>query len=435
MDDLPDYNEREKRSLIRIPRLARHSALYIAVPVFQRSLYFLMVPVFTRYLTPAEYGAWGYVTVAATLLGTLAPLGLLSSYNYALRRPGAWSQPADAIRRASLKTAVILVILTCAVAFPLLRLIPLGRDTDALWLLVLAATVAGFRVQAGKRRYQMLEQPKPYTRLDLTFGITVAAASYIGVVYLRLGVLGLAAGLIVAATLGALMSWRDLKTDLIGKVLPAARKEAMNFVLPLFIHKGAAVLLQYLDRFMLERMCGLYDLGIYQLASQIGTAMLIITTATNQAYLPFLYRQFEAHFALVVKAQRYVGLFFVGIGVIGMTATPWVIRQFIDPRYIESIKPAQILLAAGIFHGWYYLMVGRLMVRGRTRTIATVTLAAAIFNVLANFILIPRYMAEGAAWATLLSEGLLFLLTWWAARRALNEPVSQDSMDTLAAGS
>jgi O-antigen/teichoic acid export membrane protein len=435
MGDLPEYDERQNVPLIRLPRLARHSALYIAVPVFQRSLYFLMVPVFTRYLTPAEYGAWGYVTVAATLLGTLAPLGLLSSYNYALRRPEAWSQPAAAIRRASLQTAVILVTLTCAAAFLVLRHIPLGMDTDRLWLVVLAATVGGFLVQAGKRRYQMLEQPKPYARLDLTFGITVAAASYIGVVYLKLGVVGLATGLIVAATLGAMLSWRDLKADLIGKVIPAARKEALNFGLPLFIHTGAAVLLQYLDRFMLERMGTLTDLGLYSLAGQIGTAMLIITTATNQAYLPFLYRQFEAHFELVVKAQRYVGLFFLGVGMLGMLMTPWVIRHFIDPRYLQSIRPAQILLAAGILHGWYYLMVGRLMVRGRTRAIAIVTLIAAAFNVVANYLLIPRYMAEGAAWATLLSEGLLFLLSWWAARRALATPVSPDSLDTLEAGS
>jgi len=435
MGDLPNYDERQNVPLIRLPRLARHSALYIAVPVFQRSLYFLMVPVFTRYLTPAEYGAWGYVTVAATLLGTLAPLGLLSSYNYALRRPEAWSQPADAIRRASLQTAVVLVMLTSTAAFFVLRHIPLGMDTDRLWLFVLAATVGGFLVQAGKRRYQMLEQPKPYTRLDLTYGITVAAASYVGVVYLRMGVSGLAAGVFVAATLGAILSWRDLKVDLVGKVVPKARREALKFGLPLFIHTGAAVLLQYLDRFMLERMGSLHDLGLYSLAGQIGTAMLIITTATNQAYLPFLYRQFEAHFDLVVKAQRYVALFFMGIGVIGMLMTPWVIRQFIDPRYLQAIGPAQILLAAGIFHGWYYLMVGRLMVRGRTRVIAAVTLIAATFNVAANYVLIPRYMAEGAAWATLFSEGLLFLLTWWAARRALRDPLSPESLDTLEAGS
>jgi O-antigen/teichoic acid export membrane protein len=209
----------------------------------------------------------------------------------------------------------------------------------------------------------------------------------------------------------------------------------LGFGLPLFIHTGAAVLLQYLDRFMLERMGSLHDLGLYSLAGQIGTAMLIITTATNQAYLPFLYRQFEAHFDLVVKAQRYVALFFLSIGIFGMLVTPWVIRQFIDARYLESIKPAQILLASGIFHGWYYLMVGRLMVRGRTRVIATVTLIAAAFNVAANYVLIPRYMAEGAAWATLISEGLLFLLTWWAARRYLKEPLSPDSFDTLEAGS
>ena len=84
---------------MRLPRLARHTGIYVVVPLIQRGIYFLLIPVFTRYLTPADYGAWGYVIVVGAMLGTLAPLGLLSAYNFALRRPGAWSR--SGVRRTS----------------------------------------------------------------------------------------------------------------------------------------------------------------------------------------------------------------------------------------------------------------------------------------------------------------------------------------------
>jgi O-antigen/teichoic acid export membrane protein len=216
---------------------------------------------------------------------------------------------------------------------------------------------------------------------------------------------------------------------------PEARREALAFGLPLFIHTGAAVLLQYSDRFMLERMSTLDELGLYSLAGQIGTAMLIISTSTNQAYLPFLYRQHEADPRLVGRAQRYIILFFAVVGIAGVLITPPVIHTFIDPRYAEAALPAQILLVAGIFHGWYFLALGSLLVRKETKRIAWVTVAAAVLNISLNFYVIPRYHSLGAAWTTLAAEILLCAGMWWAARRAREKTPLQHAADRLAAES
>ena len=81
--------------MMKLPRLARNTILYIAVPVLQRGVFFLLIPILTRYLTPAEYGAWGYINVTATMLGTLVPLGLTSTYYHALKNPKGWPVPPE----------------------------------------------------------------------------------------------------------------------------------------------------------------------------------------------------------------------------------------------------------------------------------------------------------------------------------------------------
>lgn len=416
---------------MKLPRLARQTVVYVAVPVFQRSIFFMLIPVFTRYLSPGDYGAWGYVNMVGTMLGTLAPVGLLSAYNYALRRPDGWPVPVELIRSASLRTAAIFVAIVCTAGFVLFRPVDLGLpNSDLIWLTVMSATAVGFLVQAAKRRYQMLENPLGFARVDLTFGLTISAASIFGVVTMGWQVQGLAFGLLAGALSGIVVSIRSIWPDLRRSVERPALKAAFVFGFPLFVHTGAAILLQFVDRFMLERMSSMHQLGLYTLAGQLGTAMLILTTATNQAYLPFLYRHFDNRPHRIVLGQRYVAAFFTAAGAVGMLVAPLFIYQFVDPRYAASQLPAQLLIAGGIFHGFYYLMVGRLMVVRRTTTIATASVITMILNVGLNYYLIPRYHALGAAWATLVSELVLFGIVWASSRHVLQNAVS--ALDTEA---
>jgi O-antigen/teichoic acid export membrane protein len=404
----------------RIPRLARHAGVYVAAPILHRAIYFFLIPVFTHYLSPPEYGAWGYISVAGTMLGTFAPLGLLSSYGFAIRRPHVWAAGAEKVRAASLQASTILVVLLCMVAYPILRTVALGVSGEArLWLLVLSATAGGYLVQAAKRRFQMLELPLAFGWLEIAGGLTAAVTSYLAVVSLNLGVLGLALGMaagVVAVIVPALWSLRD---DLFHAVDGAALREAFVFGFPLFFHTGAAVLLQYIDRFMLERMSGMHQLGLYSLAGQIGTAMTLMATATYQAYLPFMYRTIDTEPQRVLRVERYVALFFVAVALCGVVATPLFIRYAVAPEYGTSTWSAQLLLIGGMFHGFYFLMIARLMAARRTVTIAVTTVLCAALNVLLNLYWIPRRHAEGAAWATLVTEAVLFAAMWYFARRSV----------------
>lgn len=414
---------------MRVPRLARNAAVYVAAPVLQRSVYFLLIPIFTHFLTPSEYGAWGYVTVVGTMLGTFAPLGLLSSFGYSIRRPQAWRASADQIRSASLQVSTLLVAVAAVAAYPVCLRIDLGIEHQSLlWIVVLASTVIGYPALAAKRRFQMLEEPRPFAWMEIGGGLMIAAVSYLGVAVWGWGVLGLAAGPAAGAFVLIFPALRSLYADFVRKVDRKAIREAMAFGLPLFIHTGAAVLLQYVDRFMLERMSSMYELGLYSLAGQVGTVMTIITTATNQAYLPFLYRQFEDRPKLVKRAQRYVALFYAGVGLTGVVLVPIFIAYFVDPRYAPARLAAQVLLVGGIFHGFYHLMVGRLMVARRTVTIALVTVVCAVLNFALNLYLIPRWQAEGAAWATLAAEVVLFGALWYFARGVRPDPDTAEEL-------
>ena len=418
--------------MMKLPRLARNTILYIAAPVLQRGVYFLLIPILTRYLTPAEYGAWGYINVTATMLGTLVPLGLTSTYYHALKSPKGWPVPPEHVRSAAIRTGLVLVVAAALLAWPIVRIVDLGiPQADITWALVLSATAAGYIVQISKRRYQMLEQPRPYATIELTTGLGIAAATLAGVVVFGWGVVGMAFGLAVGTTLGLVLSLGPVWPDLRRPVDRIARTAALAFGLPLFVHTGAAIILQYVDRFMLERLSTMDQLGLYSLAGQLGTAMVLVTTATNLAYLPFVYRRVDSHPELVRRAERYAALFFVFAGISGALLAPLFIGRLVDARYAGSVWPAQILMLAGIFHGFYYLMVARLLLQRRTVAIAAATITAAIINVVLNLAWIPDWHSVGAAWATLVGEVILFAGMWWFARGAYHRPRTPETEEVL----
>ena len=56
-----------------------------------------------------------------------------------------------------------------------------------------------------------------------------------------------------------------------------------------------------------------------------------------------------------------MALFFTVVRLTGVALVAPFISYLIDPRYGAAQLPAQILLVSGILHGFYYLMVGRLI--------------------------------------------------------------------------
>ena len=110
---------------------------------------------------------------------------------------------------------------------------------------------------------------------------------------------------------------------------------------------------------------------------------------------------------------------------------PLFISHLVDARYAESVWPAQNLMLAGIFHGFYYLMVARLLLQRRTVAIAAATITAAIINVVLNLAWIPDWHSVGAAWATLVGEVILFAGMWWFARGAYHRPRAPEAEEVL----
>lgn len=184
----------------------------------------------------------------------------------------------------------------------------------------------------------------------------------------------------------------------------------------------STILLKYLQN---NAQAGLYSIGL-----AIMTAIYLIPSTIYQKFLLAKLHRWAAHdqptFWLVYRRGN-VGMTVLGIMVslALVVISPWAVPLLFGPKYVDVVGILYVLalcppirfLSTSMGSA---LLTGNNMSR-RVYAIAAGTVAAIALNVL----LIPRYQATGAAWATVAAETVLLLGTWIGVRSfRLETPVT-----------
>jgi O-antigen/teichoic acid export membrane protein len=391
--------------------------------VLVRGLAFVLLPVYTRYLSPAEYGIVALALTCTVALGMLYPLGLRSAVSRTYYESGTVRERKErvgtlwiAMILSATASALVLDRFGPALAVAVLPEVPFHPYLRlAVWTALLG--VLGI---APLVLLQARERALTYVLLTLWTALTTTVVSVWLVVR---G--GGAEGYLQGALIGAALSAIPYLALTIGQIRPVFRLSllmpALAFSLPLVPHALAGWALEMSDRAILTRLLPLHDVGVYSLGYQLGAAMGLVTTAFNAAWVPFLFGTLkdegeDAHPKLARLVTYYaVALCFIGLG--WSLLVEHAITLIAGPAFREAYRITPWVVGGYVFAGLYLIPTNLLFWRRQTRVIPLVTLAAGAVNVGLNLWLVPRYGAIAAAWSTLAAYAVLMVLTWRSAER------------------
>jgi O-antigen/teichoic acid export membrane protein len=94
-----------------------------------------------------------------------------------------------------------------------------------------------------------------------------------------------------------------------------------------------------------------------------------------------------------------------------LVLAPFIVGVMAGPEFGESIGVLRILVFATFIAYFNHLTGFTIVALKKQRPYFLVTVVALVFNVLANLILIPRFSYKGAAEVTILTEGLVLIIT------------------------
>ena len=413
-----------------IRQLAGESAIYGLSGVLGRLIAFFLIPVYTRFFTPADLGTIALIDAAATLLTILSVLGLdgaTARWIYDL--PDEFDLSDEEGRRRTvasafwcqLAMAVFAAGLLVVLARPVSRVL-CGTDYHA-GLVRLAACVlplgAAIRVFGGWLRYR---RKAPAAAAFITFrSLASVGLIILFVVVWRLGLEGLymarlwAAG--IAASVGALFlgPWIDPRRANWSRL-----GEMLAFGLPLVPAAVGAWVMTSADRFVLRIFWPQDVVGLYDLAAKVAAGIALAIVAFQQAWGPFAYSILDRDDARRVYARVWDVYTFFGswlAAAVGLFA-PLLLRVMATEQFYPAASCVAILAFMHLFVGGRHIAGLGSGIAKRSAPVAVAIGIGAGVNLLLNFLLVPHWGREGAALGTVAASGVSLVYLFIASQKS-----------------
>jgi len=399
-----------------------NTVIYLAGNVVGQALAFFVLPVFTRYLSPDDYGILSYTSSIVSILYIIA---LLSIHSFVMRHYFELEAEAD---RRELFGTIFIFLLSLNLVLLLLEflLVPYGFSwggvkvpfhpymTVALldnFLEVMAVLPLTFyRVTANAWGYFWLISLK--SLLSITFGLILVIEFHLGVMGRYYGSLATnVIFLFIYLTIMFRISSFHFKVEIIRK--------GLRFSLPLVLPALAGVAFISLDRIVLERYASLSEMGIYSVAMVLGTALGIGIRSFYLAIEPEMYAMFsqEGYEEKVVRLKNRFQFVLLGLGCMIIVFSKEITMVAASPRFFDSHRLIPFFVVGMMFKGGENIAGISLFALNQTRVQLVIYGVSLGVLVAGLFLLTPRFGAAGAAVALTCSYAAAFLASVGFVRR------------------
>lgn len=416
--------------------LAGQTAAYGLSSIVGRLLNYLLVPLYTRIFTPAEYGIVSEFYAYVTFLMVLYSYGMETAFFHFVNRKQKQENVYGHAQFLLVCTTALLTAVLLLFSGPIASSIGYPEHPEFVrwfgWILALdtlcVLPFARLRQQGKAMRFAgiklggialnivlnllFLWYLPSQGQMDLADG---SGASYVFLANL------VASAMVLLLLLPVL---KDCKLAF----NPALSKEMFGYALPLLVAGFAGMINETLDRAILKYLVrdpsiAMEQLGIYSACYKLSILMTLFVQTFRYAAEPFYFSQQHKEeskrlFAAVMNYFVLAGCMIFMVVLVYLD----LFKHFIGPRYYSGLHVVPILLAANLFLG-IYLNVGIwYKLSGKTGYGAWLSLIGAIVTVVFNLWLIPVMGIAGAAWATFLCYFIMMTLSWLKGREVYPVP-------------
>lgn len=385
------------------------SSYYLVGNLFNKGISFLTVPIFTRILSTTDYGIVttynSWIAILAMIMGFAIHMGIRAAFI-------DYEEKIDDF--LSVVTTFTLLCGTVMSFFilagSLLLKVSIGLTLIVLCLLQGLATA-------------LIENYSMYLMMRYKYKFRTALMILPN---------------LISVVLSVFTIWFVVKTDLyMGRIVPTAlvtflfglltvvlvyRKSrllfqadylryALGISMPLVLHGIALTLLSQSDRTMITWLASASQTGIYSLIYNFSMIATVITTSLDGVWVPWFtgkLKQGERK-DINILAVDYINLMTYAMVAIILVG-PEVVKILASEKYWEGICIIPPVVLANYVIFAYTLYVNIEHFHKKTLYITKNTIFAAATNIILNYIFIPQYGYVAAAYTTLVSYFLAFVL-------------------------
>lgn len=395
-------------------RFIHASLTYGAVQVLALAASLISFPVLTRVLSVSEYGLLGLCNTLLLFGAAFAKLGLQNSivrFYAHYRREMNLDAFFSTIWCGGTVAALVISLLLIPIA---LFIAPAQYKQPFLAVILVVFGTTVFGIASNFLRAEERNGANSIATVLLRYGGTFGG---IALVYWSItGISGIFYSQFVFLLVLTLWYFREYNTRFC--VSPSLFsmeifREAITFGAPLIIYEFSSIMLAFSDRFLVSKYCGIEQLGIYTAGYTISFYIADIVRQPLQVAVAPIYlriyaeKGLEAAILFLQEIIGYVSLVILPIFA-GCTALKHeLIVLLASNKFADASDVVPWVLGSTLLFGCQSLLASSFSILKQTRSIALLSLFAAIINIALNIVLLKTFGIIAAAWATAIAYILM----------------------------
>ncbi|SDN28325.1 polysaccharide biosynthesis C-terminal domain-containing protein [Acetanaerobacterium elongatum] len=403
-------------------KLLSNTLIFAIGQLGTKILMFLLMPITTHILAPEEMSTARLVSNTANFIIPITAVCIGEAViRFALE---------SKTHKSDVFSAGILTVLAGFAVFlmfyPLMDLLPFTKGyTVLLYLYVLASSLNGVCAQ--------FVRAKGYVRLYAFDGVLNTLMYFVftllGLIVFKLGIVGYVLSTILADFLSAVFLiwiaelWRYFKIKKLDKQL---WKSMLLYSLPLIPNTVFFWIISLSDQYFVTGIVGSAINGLYTTSYTIPNLLVVVSTFFMQAWQLSAFTETDervrARFYTTVF-DAYQSLLFVAGSALILLIQP-ITRILVSKNFFDSWIYVPYLIVAIVFNCFGSFFASIYMAEKRNVMTMITTFSGAALNVVLNIILIPKFGANGASFATFASYFVVFVFRCIHSRKYLKVDVS-----------
>ena len=383
-------------------KFAKDTIIFAIGEILPKILSFVLLPVFTQYLLPSDYGIIGYINAVISLLPVLVTFSLAS---FLIRFYFDMNSEND---RRNLFGNVFVFISISNISFFIFGLLFFPRIIDFFqlnisWNPYFKIAFITFFLEVFSIipvvRFRVKEQAFNFVLINFSKVFLQYVLILILIVFYDYGLLGYYYGsllpLIPMTIIYFILTFRFININFNFNQI----KVGLNYAVPLMVSAITFMLLNYSDRFILERYISLSTLGLYNIAFTIAFSLNIIIMSGYKAIEPEIFKRFNQNsFEEFINKSKSIYFFILYFFALTISIFSYELITILAPEsYIDAAKYIPILMISVLMTGQNVIWGGILTAEKKTKIIGKGTVFGTLINILMNIIFIPKYGVYGAA--------------------------------------
>ncbi|MDB4575607.1 oligosaccharide flippase family protein [bacterium] len=398
-------------------KLVKHTSIYMFGDILRRSVSLIMLPIYTRYLTPEDYG----VVELLSMLIDFATIIFGAQVGQAIFRYYCTAKSDDekkSIVSSSLFLSGLMNMIGVTVVMffsDQLSIAIFSDDSYSTFITLFAITMllepfmliplTQIRAEQKPWLFLIFSLMKLVIQLSLNIYFVVIQEMHVeGVIY---------SAIISASIMSVILVIYSIsKTGILIKFETC--KSLFSFGLPLKLANIGSFYLAFGDRYFINIFTDLAQVGIYSLGYKFGFIFLILS------WDPFQKMWDSEKYAIYKKDNAveiyqniflYISSFLILTGLCISLFTKDLLTIMSDPAFLSAHEIVPIIIIAYILQAWTSYCNFGILLEGKTIKIAHAEIIGVILITIAYLTLIPLYGIHGAAWATVIGFAARFYWT------------------------